>query len=91
VNAGPQGNVQRNYVSEVGDVLTRSGRAAIVPQKGLTTKIGPPADGMIAKTFFLTKIIHRIGTRSLRQEKSLRENLAGYRIFFTLRQPGRQF
>jgi hypothetical protein len=45
---------------------------------------------MIAKTFFLMKIIHRIGIRSFRQEKSLRENLAGYRIFFTLRQLGRQ-
>jgi hypothetical protein len=33
------------------------------------------ADGMIAKVFFLMKIIHRIGIRNLRQEKSLRENL----------------
>jgi hypothetical protein len=31
---------------------------------------------MIAKTFFLTKIIHRIGTQSIRQEKSLPENQA---------------
>jgi hypothetical protein len=44
---------------------------------------------VIAKTFFLMKIIYRIGIQSLRQEKSFRENLAGYRIFFTLRQPGR--
>jgi hypothetical protein len=40
---------------------------------------------MITKTFFLAKTIHRIGTRSLRQEKSLPENLAAYRAFFVLR------
>jgi hypothetical protein len=43
------------------------------------------AGGMIAKTFFLAKIIHRILTRILRDKKSLRENLAGYRAFFALR------
>jgi hypothetical protein len=40
---------------------------------------------MIAKTFFLAKIIHRIGTRSLRGKKSLRENLADNGTFFALR------
>jgi hypothetical protein len=49
--------------------------------------MSPAAGGMIAKTFFLVKIIHRIGTRSLRSKKSLHENLAGYRIsvLFALR------
>jgi hypothetical protein len=47
--------------------------------------MSPAASGMIAKTFFLVKIIHRIGTRSLRGKKSLRENLAGYRVLFALR------
>jgi hypothetical protein len=47
--------------------------------------MSPAAGGMIAKTFFLAKIIHRIGTRSLRGKKGLHENLAGYRIFFALR------
>jgi hypothetical protein len=42
---------------------------------------------MIAKTFFLAKIIHRILTRSLRGKKCLHENPAGYRIFFA-RPPG---
>jgi hypothetical protein len=37
---------------------------------------------MIAKTFFLAKIIHRIGTRSIRQKKSLLENQAENRTFF---------
>jgi hypothetical protein len=40
---------------------------------------------MIAKTFFLAKIIHRIGTRSIRQEKSLLESQAENRAFFVLR------
>jgi hypothetical protein len=40
---------------------------------------------MIAKTFFLAKIIHRIGTQSIRQEKSLLENQAENRAFFVLR------
>jgi hypothetical protein len=31
---------------------------------------------MIAKAFFLAKIIHRIGVRNLRGKKGLRENLA---------------
>jgi hypothetical protein len=39
---------------------------------------------MIAKTFFLMKVIHRIGTRSLRGKKSLHENPARYRTFFAL-------
>jgi hypothetical protein len=65
-------------------------RVTIVPQRGLTSRISSSAGGMIAKIFFLAKIIHRIGTRNLRQEKSLLENPAGYRIFFTLRQLGRQ-
>jgi hypothetical protein len=47
--------------------------------------MSPAAGGMIAKTFFLAKIIHRIGTQNLRGKKSLRESLAGYRIFFALR------
>jgi hypothetical protein len=47
--------------------------------------MSPAAGGMIAKTFFLAKIIHRIGTQSLRGKKGLHENLAGYRIFFALR------
>jgi hypothetical protein len=47
--------------------------------------MSPAAGGMIAKTFFLAKIIHRIGTRSLRGKKGLHENMAGYRIFFALR------
>jgi hypothetical protein len=47
--------------------------------------MSPAAGGMIAKTFFLAKIIHRILTRILRDKKSLRENLAGYWIFFALR------
>jgi hypothetical protein len=46
--------------------------------------MGLAAGGMIAKTFFLAKIIHRIRTRSLRGKKSLPENLAGYRVFFAL-------
>jgi hypothetical protein len=37
---------------------------------------------MIVKTFFLVKIIHRIGARNLHDKKSLRKNLATYsRIF----------
>jgi hypothetical protein len=40
---------------------------------------------MIMKTFFLTKIIHRISIRSLRNKKSLPENLIRYRAFFVLR------
>ena len=47
--------------------------------------MSPTAGSMIAKTFFLAKIIHRIGTQNLRGKKSLHENLTGYRIFFTLR------
>jgi hypothetical protein len=39
----------------------------------------PTAGSMIAKTFFLMKIIHRILTRSLRGKISLHENLASYR------------
>jgi hypothetical protein len=58
---------------------------AIAPKRGLTRRTSPSAGGMIVKTFFLAKIIHRIGTRNLRQKKSLPENLAGYRVFFTLR------
>jgi hypothetical protein len=46
---------------------------------------------MIAKIFFLMKIIHRIGIRSLRQEKGLRENLAGYRISSHSGQPTGSF
>jgi hypothetical protein len=41
---------------------------------------------MIVKTFFLAKIIHRIGTKNLRDKKSLRENLA--RIIYILRISG---
>jgi hypothetical protein len=40
---------------------------------------------MIAKTFFLMLIIHRIGTRNLRDKKSLPENLVNYRAFLALR------
>jgi hypothetical protein len=40
---------------------------------------------MIAKTFFLAKIIHRIGTRNIRQEKSLLENQVEKRTLFVLR------
>jgi hypothetical protein len=40
------------------------------------------ANSMIAKTLFLTKIIHRIGTQNLHDKKSLRENQAIYRTFF---------
>jgi len=40
---------------------------------------------MITKTFFLAKIIHRIRTRNLRQEKTLRENPVDNGIFFVLR------
>jgi hypothetical protein len=61
-----------------------AGRAAITPKRGLTRRISSSAGGMITKTFFLVKIIHRIGTRSFRQEKSLLENLAEYRASFTL-------
>jgi hypothetical protein len=39
---------------------------------------------MIAKTFFLVKIIHRIGAKNLRGKKGLRESLAAYRAFFAL-------
>jgi hypothetical protein len=38
---------------------------------------------MITEIFFLTKIIHHIGIQSLRDKKSLHENPAGYRTFFT--------
>jgi hypothetical protein len=41
---------------------------------GAFRRISLAAGGMIAKTFFLAKIIHRIGTRSLRGKKSLPEN-----------------
>jgi hypothetical protein len=40
---------------------------------------------MIAKTFFLAKIIHRIGIKKLRDKKSLRQNPAGNGTFFALR------
>jgi hypothetical protein len=50
--------------------------------------MSPAVGFMIAKTFFLAKIIHRISTRNLRQEKSLHENLFAYRTFSALRQPG---
>jgi hypothetical protein len=39
---------------------------------------------MIAKTFFLAKIIHRIGARIIRQEKSLLENKVENQTFFVL-------
>jgi predicted MFS family arabinose efflux permease len=45
---------------------------------------------MIAKTFFLMKIIHRILTRSLRGKTSLHENLASYRTFLVSRAAGEQ-
>jgi hypothetical protein len=35
--------------------------------------------GWITKTFFLAKIIHRISTRSLRDKKSLHENVSDIR------------
>jgi hypothetical protein len=47
--------------------------------------MSPTVGSMIAKTFFLAKIIHRILTRSLRGKKSLRQNLIEYRKFFALR------
>jgi hypothetical protein len=93
--------LMRNYVSEVAmlyqtwpgfrDVRLKPGRRTAAglsgdsPKRGLTRRMSPAAGGMIAKTFFLAKIIHRIGTRSLRGKKGLHENLAGYRIFFALR------
>jgi hypothetical protein len=40
---------------------------------------------MITKTLFLAKEIHRIGTRSIRDKKSLLETLAEYRAFFASR------
>jgi hypothetical protein len=47
------------------------------------------AGSMIAKTFFLAKVIHRILIRSLRGKKSLHENLAKYRTFFRFGVGGR--
>jgi hypothetical protein len=42
---------------------------------GINRENEPDGGLMIAKTFFLAKIIHRIGTKNLRDKKSLRENL----------------
>jgi hypothetical protein len=47
--------------------------------------MSPAVGFMIAKTFFLVKEIHRIGTRSLRGKKSLHENQPKYRTFIALR------
>jgi hypothetical protein len=47
--------------------------------------IRPAAGFMIAKAFFLAKIIHRIGALSFHGEKSLLESFVKYSIFFTLR------
>jgi hypothetical protein len=46
------------------------------PRRGLTGRMHPAADSMIAKIFFLAKVIHRIGIRSLHGKKSLLEILA---------------
>jgi hypothetical protein len=54
-------------------------------QKWINRENEPGYGSMIVKTFFLAKIIHRIGTRSLRGKKGLRENLADNDAFFTLR------
>jgi hypothetical protein len=56
-----------------------------ITQKGINREDAPGYGPMIAKTFFLAKIIHRIGTRSLRGKKGLRESLADNDTFFTLR------
>jgi hypothetical protein len=60
-------------------------RVAIAPKRGLTRRISSPTGELITKIFFLAKKIHHIGTRSLRQKKSLPENLVRYRASFTLR------
>jgi hypothetical protein len=64
---------------------TAAGRAAIAPKRELIRRISLAAGGMIAKTFFLAKIIHRIGTRNLRRKKSVPENWVEYRAFSALR------
>jgi hypothetical protein len=46
------------------------------------------AGDMITKIFFLAKIIHRIGARNLRQEKSFLENPGRYRVSFIFRAIG---
>jgi hypothetical protein len=43
---------------------------------------------MIAKTFFLGKKIHRIGTRNLHDKKSLHESQVKDRAFFALQVAG---
>jgi hypothetical protein len=43
------------------------------------------ADAMIANTFFLAKIIHRIGAQNIRGKKCLHESLVEYWAFLAIR------
>jgi hypothetical protein len=64
---GHQAQTDRQTAMPGGTILSRS---------GLTGRMSPEAGSMIAKIFFLAKIIHRIGTRSLRDKKSFPESMA---------------
>jgi hypothetical protein len=86
--SGPWAEPGEAYQDSISGVRLTPGKqeaaawAAKIPRKGLIQRTDATVGLMIAKTYFLVKIIHRIDARSFHVKKTLRENHAAYRIFF---------